>query len=68
MFLSRIKRKKLRELKGLRESQIAEYLNYKNEDDYRSRECGSVPISEVDLTVLAKFLGVPAVELTATNN
>lgn len=54
------------EKRRARETQIAEYLNYRSMDDYYVRECGTVPISDVDLAILAKLLDVPASELTAT--
>jgi transcriptional regulator with XRE-family HTH domain len=66
MYLNRVKTQKLRKAKGLKGPQIAECLNYQSTDDYYARECGAVPISDVDLAILAKLLGVPAAELTAT--
>jgi len=64
IYLNRVKILKLRKAKGLKGPQIAEHLNYQSTDDYYARECGAVPISDVDLAVLAKLLGVPVGELT----
>lgn len=67
MFLNREKTKKVRRKRGITCAQVAEYLNYRSENDYYYRECGSVPISEVDLAILAKLLGVPGDTLINTN-
>lgn len=64
MFLNPCKTRKIRKSKNITPGQAAEYMHLGGETEYLSRESGAVPISAVDLAVLAKLLGVPVGELT----